>query len=153
MSFGGITNFSHNFAEFGGAIYTYDGYYNVVLAFTGDNNFINNSAFVGGVIYARGGGFNSPGNIVLTFNGINNFISNVAHYTGGESSRVVQFMQKSIPSLVSVVLVILFITQRNLVVQLTWETMLCLPSMEPTTSSITWQYTSMVVQSEHYTRP
>ena len=101
VSFIGASNFSHNTAVRGGAIYTND---NAVLAFNGTNNFFNNTAYSsgGGAISAgvsklsfigtshfthnlaiSGGAIYAYENVVLTFNGTNNFFNNSAITTSG----------------------------------------------------------------------
>ena len=69
VSFIGASNFSHNTAVRGGAIYTND---NAVLAFNGTNNFFNNTA------YSSGGGAISAGVSKLSFIGTSHFTHNLA---------------------------------------------------------------------------
>ena len=73
LVFNGTTNFRHNFANYGSAIFTYA---NVTL--NGSNNFFNNSAK-----YRRGGAVYAVINISLSFIGITDFSSNSASANGG----------------------------------------------------------------------
>ena len=101
LSFSGTSIFTHNLAEVGGVIATFE---NVMLTFSGTNNFTSNSAKDGGgAIYASsntslsfsgtsqfshnsaeyGGAIGASDHVMLTFSGTNNFTSNSAKDGGG----------------------------------------------------------------------
>ena len=69
LHFNGISHFSDNLAQVGGAIYTFN---DATLTFTGTSNFDNNFAMQGGAIFAES-------NNTLTFDGITSFTNNGYH--------------------------------------------------------------------------